>query len=67
LYPTETGVLMLGDLGSATGLGEIKSAALRYDRNGTLQAKTGFAHDIYRIGVHPMSLRDSDCGGETVG
>jgi hypothetical protein len=54
LYPIESGLFMIDDLGKAQGWGPIKAAALRYDCNGRLAAKAGFGHGIYRVGVHPL-------------
>jgi hypothetical protein len=54
MYPTESGLIMVDDLGKADGLGQIDAAALRYDREGKLAAKKGFRHSVYRIGVHPL-------------
>ena len=54
MHPTDSGLVMIDDLGKADGLGWIDAAALRYDRTGELAAKKGFQHDIYRIGVHPL-------------
>lgn len=54
LHPTDTGLIMIDDLGKAEGLGEHDAAALRYDRSGDLVAKRTLADDVYRIGVHPL-------------
>jgi hypothetical protein len=54
MYPTESGLIMVDDLGKADGLGQIDAAALRYDREGKLAAKKGFRHSVYRVGVHPL-------------
>jgi len=54
LYPIDSGLLLLDDRGHARSFGSIQAAALRYDRAGRLVAQTGFAHDIYRLGVHPL-------------
>ena len=53
-YPKRRGSLMIDDLGKAAGLGDIQSAALRYDEAGNQVAKKGLQHGIYRIGVHPV-------------
>jgi len=53
IYPSNTGLIMIDDLGKADGLGQIEAAALRYDRSGNLAAKAGLKHGVYRIGVHP--------------
>ncbi len=53
-YPTDSGVLVIDDLGKADGLGQIEAAALRYDRTGALAAKKALLHDVYRVGVHPL-------------
>ncbi len=53
-YPLDRGLLMIDDLGKTKGLGPIKAAALRYDRDGRVAAKASFAHGIYRLGVHPL-------------
>ena len=54
LHPSNSGLLMVDDLGNAEGLGPIEAAVLRYDRGGKLAGKTGLRHGIYRIGVHPL-------------
>ncbi len=54
LHPIDTGLFMIDDLGNAEGLGEIEAAALRFDRGGTMVAKTGLAHDVYRVGVNAL-------------
>ncbi len=54
MHPTDSGILMIDDLGKADGLGQIEAAALRYDRGGELVAKKGLQHGIYRAGVHPL-------------
>ena len=54
MHPTDSGLFMIDDLGKADGLGEIKSAALRYDRSGELKAKKSLQHGTYRVGVHPL-------------
>lgn len=54
LYPVDCGLFMIDDLGKAQGLGPIQAAALHYDRQGRLAAKAGFAHGVYRLGVHPL-------------
>lgn len=65
LHPTNAGVFMVDDLGKAKGLGTIKSAALRCDREGAIQAKVGFTYDIYRLGVHALghglAIMSRDC------
>jgi hypothetical protein len=53
-HPLASGLLMLDDLGNAQGFGDSESAALRYDRAGRLAAKAGFAHQLYRLGLHPF-------------
>ena len=53
MHPTDSGVVMIDDLGKATGLGQIEAAALRYDRAGKLASKKGLQHNVYRVGVHP--------------
>jgi hypothetical protein len=54
MHPTDSGLVMIDDLGKADGLGQIEAAALRYDRAGELAAKKGLQHRIYRVGVHPL-------------
>jgi DnaJ domain len=54
LYPVASGLLLIDDLGHAQEFGPIQAAALRYDRTGRLAAKAGFAHRLYRLGVHPL-------------
>ena len=54
IHPSDSGLLMVDDLGKAEGFGDIQGAALRYDRAGDLAAKAGFQHDLYRVGVHPL-------------
>ena len=54
MHPTDSGLVMIDDLGKADGLGPIEAAAMRYDRRGEVTAKQGLQHDIYRVGVHPL-------------
>lgn len=54
MHPSDSGQLLIDDLGKAEGLGQIKAAVLRYDREGRLAARTGLQHDVYRIGVHSL-------------
>lgn len=54
MHPTDSGLVMIDDLGKADGLGQIEAAALRYDRDGEVAAKKGFQHGVYRVGVHPL-------------
>ena len=54
MHPTDSGLVMIDDLGKADGLGQIEAAAMRYDRRGEVTAKQGLQHDIYRVGVHPL-------------
>jgi hypothetical protein len=54
MYPTESGLVLIDDLGKADGFGQIDAAALRYDREGVLAAKKGLHHGVYRVGVHPL-------------
>ncbi len=53
-HPIASGLLMLDDLGNAQGFGDSEAAVLRYDRAGRLAAKAGFAHQLYRLGLHPL-------------
>ena len=53
-HPLASGLLMLDDLGNAEGFGDSEAAVLRYDRAGRLAAKAGFAHKLYRLGLHPL-------------
>ena len=54
MHPTDSGIVMIDDLGKAQGLGQVEAAALRYDRGGELAAKNGLQHGVYRMGVHPL-------------
>ncbi len=54
MHPTDSGLVMIDDLGKADGLGQIEAAALRYDRAGEVAAKKGLQHGVYRVGVHPL-------------
>lgn len=47
LYPVHSGLIIIDNLGNARGLGSIEAAAIRYDREGRLAIKAGFArgHD----------------------
>lgn len=54
MHPTDSGLIMIDDLGKADGLGQIEAAALRYDRTGKLAAKKALKHGVYRLGVHPF-------------
>ena len=53
-HPTDSGLLLIDDLGNAEGLGQIEAAALRYDRAGNEVMKAALQHGTYRIGVHPL-------------
>ncbi len=53
-HPTDSGLLLIDDLGNAEGLGQIDAAALRYDRAGNEVVKAALQHGTYRIGVHPL-------------
>lgn len=53
-HPIASGLLMLDDLGNARGFGDSEAAVLRYDRAGGLAMKAGFAHRLYRLGLHPL-------------
>ena len=54
MYPTDSGIVMIDDLGKADGLGQIEAAALRYDRAGELAVKKKLQHGVSRVGVHPI-------------
>ena len=54
MHPTDSGLVVIDDLGKADGLGQIEAAAMRYDRLGEVGAKQGLLHGIYRVGVHPL-------------
>lgn len=54
MHPTNSGIVMVDDLGNAEGLGQIEAAALRFDHAGTLVSKKALLHDVYRVGVHPL-------------
>ena len=54
MHPTDSGLVMIDDLGKAEGLGQIEAAALRYNRAGEVKAKKGLQWGIYRVGVHPL-------------
>ena len=54
MYPTDSGIVMIDDLGKADGLGQIEAAALRYDRAGELAVKKRLQHGVSRVGVHPI-------------
>ena len=66
-HPIASGLLMLDDLGNAEGFGDSEAAVLRYDRDGRLAAKAGFAHRLYRLGLHPLGREfiamSADCVG----
>lgn len=65
LHPTNSGMLIIDDLGKAEGFGQIEGSALRYDRTGALVAKKPLLHSVYRIGVHPcgrgLIVMSKDC------
>ena len=54
MHATNSGLVMIDDLGKADGLGQIEAAALCYDRDGKLALKKGFPHNVYRVSVHPL-------------
>lgn len=54
MYSVDSGIIMIDDLGKAEGFGPIAASAIRYDRSGRLAARAGFAHGVYRLGVHPL-------------
>ncbi len=54
VYPTDSGVFLVDDLGNAEGLDHHEASALRYDRTGNMAVKAGLPHGTYRIGVHPL-------------
>src|SRR5262245_5082786 len=54
MYPIDTGLLMVDDLGKAEGFGDAPSAALRFDRSGERVAAAALRHDVYRIGVNAL-------------
>lgn len=54
MHPTDSGLIMIDDLGKADGLGQLDAAALRYGRTGKLAAKKALKHGVYRLGVHPF-------------
>lgn len=54
LFPLDSGILMIDDLGKAEGLGQIPAAALRYSRSGELLAKKPLFHGVYRIDANPL-------------
>ncbi len=53
LYATGCGVLALDDLGKSVQ--NAKAAAIRYGREGEIEAREPLAHGIYRIGVSAIS------------
>lgn len=53
LYPNDSGLLMVDDLGNAEGMEHSEASALQYDRTGKVGAKAGFGHGVYRTGMHP--------------
>ena len=54
MHPTDSGLVLIDDLGKAEGLGQIEAAAMRYDRVGKVAAKKALLHSVYRVGVHPL-------------
>jgi hypothetical protein len=54
MHATDSGLVMIDDLGKAAGLGQIEAAVLRYDRAGRLTARKGLQHGVYGVGVHPL-------------
>ncbi len=54
LYPNDSGLLMIDDLGKAEGMDCAEASALRYGRSGRLDATAGLGHGVYRVGVHPL-------------
>ncbi len=54
IHPSDSGLMMIDDLGNADGLGQIEAAVLRYDREGNMVLKAGLHHGTYRVGVHSL-------------
>jgi hypothetical protein len=54
IHPTDTGLIMLDDLGKSSLSNSAPASALSYGRNGDLQAEAPLLHDVYRLGVNAM-------------
>jgi len=54
IYPMETGLIMVDDLGNSDRSGEAPAAAVLFGRDGNLIKDVQFYHDVYRIGVNAL-------------
>jgi hypothetical protein len=52
IYPMNTGLIMVDDLGKSERFDSAPAAALRFERSGNLVTKAPLYHDVYRIGVN---------------
>ena len=54
LFPVNTGLLAVDDLGNADGFGNAPAAALRYNRKGALEVRQPLKHGVYRLSANPL-------------
>lgn len=54
IYPMDTGLIMVDDLGNSDRSGTDPAAAVRFGREGNRIVEAPFHHDIYRIGVNAL-------------
>lgn len=54
IYPMDTGLIMVDDLGNSETSGSAPAAAVRFGREGNRIADASLYHDIYRIGVNAL-------------
>jgi len=54
IYPMDTGILMVDDLGKSEICSALPVAVIRFGREGRKIVEKPLLHDIYRIGVNPL-------------
>ena len=54
IYPVDTGLIMVDDLGNSERAGSAPAAAIRFGREGNRVVDAPLHHDIYRIGVNAL-------------
>jgi len=54
IFPIDTGLIMVDDLGNSEKSNSAPAAAIRFGREGNRICDAPLYHDIYRIGVNPL-------------